>query len=199
MQRKGSCPEVYAQEPNSIREDVYRRRAARPTAATIPGMAVGMAPAAFDELDEPPDAAVDAPEAALDPTLLAFDKAELATLEALDRAELAVDPAPEVTEEAFEPPEEALEPEPEPPPKMVVEPTVVEKVEEPEVSTETIAEVVMAEEDPPVAEDEEPDPPAPPTPPIPKIVVEPTVVEPIVEVPEVSTETMAEVVIAEED
>jgi hypothetical protein len=40
---------------------------------------------------------------------------------------------------------------------MVVEPTVVVKVEPPEVSTETIAEVVMAELPPP-------DPPDPPVP-----------------------------------
>jgi hypothetical protein len=72
---------------------------------------------------------------------------------------------------------------------MVVEPTVVVKVEEPEVSTETMAEVVMAL-------DEAPDPPA--TPPMPKMVVEPTVVVMVLE-PEVSTETMAEVVMAEEE
>lgn len=49
---------------------------------------------------------------------------------------------------------------------MVVEPIVVEKVEEPEVSTETIAEVVMAEDDPPAAPAlDDPDPPTtPPTP-----------------------------------
>ncbi len=70
----------------------------------------------------------------------------------------------------------------------MVEPTVVVKVEEPEVTTETMAEVVMAEE--------EADPPA--TPPIPKIVVEPTVVVKVEE-PEVLTETIAEVVMAEED
>ena len=176
------------------REAAYRRRAARPTAATIPGMAVCIAAAAAFELDEDPVAleAADAPwELALDATLLAWDKAELATLEALERAELAVDPAPEEREEAV--PRA-------PPPKMVVEPTVVEKVDEPEVSTETMAEVVMADEEPtePVdePEDEEPDPPAPP---MPKIVVEPTVVEPMVDVPEVSIETMAEVVTAEED
>jgi len=151
-----------------------------------------MAPAPFDELDEPvaPEAADDA----LDATLLAFDKAELITLEALEMAEVIVDPAPEVAEEALEASEEALEPAP--PPKMVVDPTVVEKVDEPEVSTDTRAEVVIAEEDPPLAVDEEPDPPAPP---MPKIVVEPTVVEPMVEPPEVSTDTRAEVVIAEDE
>lgn len=38
---------------------------------------------------------------------------------------------------------------PTPPPKIVVEPTVVVKVREPDVSTDTIAEVVIAEEDAP--------------------------------------------------
>jgi hypothetical protein len=154
---KGNCPEVYAQRPNSFEKSVYKRRAARPMAAAMPGMAVCMAPAAFEELvDEPvAEEAPDAPaELALDAMLLAFDNAELAALEPLERAELALDPAWALAEEAL-----PLAP----PPKMVVEPTVVVKVEEPEVSTETIAEVVMAEEDPP-AEDE-PDPPA--TPPIP--------------------------------
>jgi hypothetical protein len=61
------------------------------------------------------------------------------------------------------------------------------KVDEPEVSTETIAEVVTAEDDAPPA-----------TPPTPKIVVEPIVVVKVEE-PEVSTETTAEVVMAEED
>jgi hypothetical protein len=50
-------------------------------------MAVCIAPAALDELDEDEpvaaDAADDAAELALEPTLLAWDKAELATLEAL--------------------------------------------------------------------------------------------------------------------
>lgn len=189
MQHEGNCPEVYAQGPSSIEKGDYRSRAARPTTAAIPGMAVCMAPAAFDELLDEPVAADDAAELALDPTLLACAKAELATLEALERAELAVEPAPAEAEEAF-----PLAP---PAPKMVVEPTVVvPMVEPPDVSTETMAEVVIAEEDPPAPVEDEPDPPAPPTP---KIVVEPTVVVPMVEPPEVSTETMAEVVIAEED
>jgi len=42
--------------------------------------------------------------------------------------------------------EEATDDPPAPPPKIVVEPIVVVKVDEPLVSTETIAEVVMAEE-----------------------------------------------------
>ena len=60
---------------------------------------------------------------------------------------------------------------------------MVVKVDEPLVSTETIAEVVMAEDAT--------------APPIPNIVVEPTVVV-IVDEPEVLTETIAEVVMAEE-
>lgn len=142
MQHEGDCPEVYAQGPKSIGNVVYRKKAARPAAAAKPGIAVCIAPAAFDELDDE-EAPADAAELALDPTLLDFDEAELATLEVLAPA---------------------------PPLKMVVEPTVVEKVEEPEVSTETMAEVVTAEEDPPApVEDEpdepdEPDPPAPPAP-----------------------------------
>jgi len=128
-------------------------------AAAIPGIAVCMAPPA-DELEEEDDpvaavAADEALELALDPTLLAWDRAELATLEALLRAELAVEAAPDAADEALPPA---------PPPKIVVEPTVVEKVEEPEVSTETMAEVVMADEDPPAAPVEEPDLPAPPAP-----------------------------------
>lgn len=63
--------------------------------------------------------------------------------------------------------------------------------EEPDVSTDTIAEVVIAEEE----AFEEPEAPAPPAP---KIVVEPTVVG-MVEPPEVISETIAEVVIAEDD
>jgi len=154
-----------------------------------------------DELDEEEDVPVaaepadEALELRLDASLLALEEAELATLEALERAELADDPAPEETDEALAPA---------PFPKMVVEPTVVERVEEPEVSTETMAEVVMADEEPaePVEEPEEPvdEPdPDPPAPPMPKIVVEPTVVEPIVEPPDVSTEMRADVVTAEED
>ncbi len=140
-------------------------------------MAVCMAPAAFDDEDEPvaAEAAADAAELALPPMLLAFESAELATLDALARAELAVDSAPETREEAVSIP---------PLPKMVVEPIVVVKVEEPEVSTETMAEVVMAEE------------PAPPaTPPIPKIVVDPIVLVKV-EAPEVTTISRADVVIA---
>lgn len=105
-----------------------------------------------DELDEAevaPAAADEALELALDASLLALDKAELAALEPLARTELAVELAPEARDEALPP--ATFE-------KMVVEPTVVEKVEEPEVSTEMRAEVVMADEEPPepaeaVAED----------------------------------------------
>jgi hypothetical protein len=59
-------------------------------------------------------------------------------------------------------------------PKMVVEPTMVEKVELALVTRDSIAEVVIADEEALVPVAEDPDPPAPP---IPKIVVEPTTVE----------------------
>jgi hypothetical protein len=68
---------------------------------------------------------------------------------------------------------------------MVVLPRVVVKVELPLVSTDTIADVVTADEDPPA-------------PPAPKIVVLPIVFV-ISDDPEVSTETMADVVIALEE
>ena len=158
-------------------------------AAAIPGIAVCMAPPA-DELEEElpvaAEAADEALELALDATLLAFESKDEAELEAPARAELPVDEAPDARDEALSPA---------PPPKMVVEPTVVEKVEEPEVSTETKADVVMAEDPPAPAPVDEPDPPAPPTP---KIVVEPTVVSKVEE-PLVTVETRADVVIAEED
>lgn len=86
---------------------VYRRRAARPTTAAIPGMAVCIAPAALDEdeLEDPvaAEAADDAAELALDATLLAWDRAELAVLDAPARAELATDEALEAFEEALPP------------------------------------------------------------------------------------------------
>ncbi len=81
---------------------------------------------------------------------------------------------------------------------MVVDPTVVEKVESPEVTTETISDVVTAEEDPDSV-DPDPDPDPDPAPaPTAKIVVEPMVVV-ISEEPEVMTETMAEVVTADDE
>merc|ERR1711929_28075 len=65
------------------------------------------------------------------------------------------------------------------------EATVVSKVEDPEVTVETIAEVVMADAEPAA-------------PPAPKIVVEPTTVEKV-ESSEVTTEMISDVVMAEED
>jgi len=75
----GNCPEVYAQGSSSFEKGVYRRKAAGPVAAAIPGMAVGIDPPAF-ELEEDPvtaEAADDAAELAFDASLLALDKAEL--------------------------------------------------------------------------------------------------------------------------
>jgi hypothetical protein len=157
-------------------------KAARPAAAANPAKAVWRAPAAL-EVDVPV-AAEAADEAADAATLEAWEAADEATLEADDSADAE-------TLEACSDADEA--PEALPAPKIVVEPIVVVKVELPEVSTETIADVVMAEEDSPTAD--EPDPPTPPTP---KIVVEPIVVVKV-ELPEVSTEKIAEVVTADED
>lgn len=87
-----------------------------------------------------------------------------------------LDPAEESALEADEPaPAADDEADPAAPPKMVVEPRVVSKVELPEVAVETMAEVVIAEDE----SDPEPAPPAP------KIVVEPRTVE-RVESPEVT-------------
>jgi hypothetical protein len=96
--------------------------------------------------------------------------AEEPAVEALETREETDDWALETTElallsmeESLDAPEEASEEAepPAPPPtalKMVVEPMVVVKVDEPEVMVETMAEVVIAEEELP-----EP-PPAAPTP-----------------------------------
>lgn len=132
---KGS---LCAQDQVGSRKLFYRRNAARPMAAAIPGMAVGIAPSALDELEDADDPLADdvplpvAPESA-------DDAAELAVVDAPLRAELAVDSAAEAFDEALTPA---------PFPEMVVEPTVVVKVEDPEVSTETIGDVAIAEEDP---------------------------------------------------
>ncbi|PVH81749.1 hypothetical protein DL98DRAFT_161638 [Cadophora sp. DSE1049] len=98
--------------------------------------------------------------------------------------EEAADPAPLVMEEAAEPADPVTPPTTPPTPERVDDPTVVSKVELPEVTVETTAEVVMADADPPVVA-------APPAPPA-KIVVEPTTVEKV-ESPEVTTETMSDV------
>jgi hypothetical protein len=157
---------------------IYKMNAARPAAAAIPANAVWRAPPA-DELEEPEPVAEEPAEEALEAREETDDLA-------LETAELALLSMEESWDEATEASEEAELPAPLP--KMVVEPRVVVKVDEPEVTTETMAEVVIAEE--------EPEPlPAPPTP---KMVVEPTVVM-NVEEPDVTVETIAEVVIAEED
>jgi hypothetical protein len=175
-----------------------------------PGIAVciGAAPALEVEVAVAAEAADEAAELAEAATLDAWLEAEDATLDALD-------PLDESSDETLEPEEEAEAPAP--PPKMVVLPTVLVNVEEPEVITVSRAEVVMAEEDPPdveLADPEDPedpddavdsedpedpeDPDPPPTPPMPKIVVLPTVLVEVEE-PEVMTDSRAEVVIAEED
>jgi hypothetical protein len=77
----------------------------------------------------------------------------------LETTELALLSMEESLDAAEEAAEEAEPPAPAPTAlKMVVDPMVVVKVEEPEVTVETMAEVVIAEEEPP-----EP-PPAAPTP-----------------------------------
>merc|ERR1711900_78983 len=100
-----------------------------------------------------------------------LDPAEARELEALAPAEErllmpevmedpmdeAADPAPLVIEEAAEPADPVTPPITPPTPERVDDPTVVSKVEDPEVTVETIADVVMAEEDPPA-------PPAAPVP-----------------------------------
>jgi len=121
-------------------EDIYRMRAARPAAAAIPAKAVWRAPPAEDDDVVAPAAADDAEEAR-DEALEAADEAtEDALLFALDSTEEALPAADEALEEALASAPAA--------PKIVVDPTVVVKVDEPEVSTETIAEVVIAEEAP---------------------------------------------------
>jgi len=157
---------------------LYRMRAARPAAAAIPAKAVWRAaPPVEEDVEVAPAAADDALEAAEEAAAEALEAAEEAIEEALedaeDATEDALDSALEATLEALD---VALPPAP-PTPKMVVEPTTVEKVDEPEVSTDTMAEVVIADEEASEeeaeGEAEDPDPPAP----IPKIVVEPTTVE----------------------
>ncbi len=101
----------------------------------------------------------DAALEALAPTEDALEEADEAT-------EAALEEASEATDDALLAPDEALPLAPAPAPttlKRVVEPTVVLNVEEPEVSTETMAEVVIADEDseaPEAPEDPDPAPPA---------------------------------------
>jgi len=106
-----------------------------------PGIAVciGAAPPFEVEVAVAAEAADEAAELAEAATLDALLETEDPTLDALD-------PFDESSDETLEPEEEAEAPAP--PPKMVVLPTVLVKVEEPEVTTDSRAEVVMAEEDP---------------------------------------------------
>lgn len=137
-------------------EVVYKRRAARPAAAIKPVAPVGREPIAEDVAD---DAALPAAEVA-EETLLVADEASLEALEAtLDAAEEAEDPTDDATDEALseapEATEDALAETPEaaedalaatpPAPKMVVDPTVVSKVDDPLVTVDTMAEVVIAD------------------------------------------------------
>lgn len=125
-------------------------------------MAVWMAPAALEvELDAaapvpepvPVPVPVPVPEPALEPVLLAPDDAVPDALDppvddaSLDAA-LPVDEAPELPAEVSVPegPAEPLAP---PMPKMVVEPMVLVIRELPDVTTEMMAEVVIAELEPP--------------------------------------------------
>lgn len=133
-------------------------------------MALPPAEEALEEAEPMADETLDLTEDADAPAELemdaATDDAEAATEEADAPAELAM--------------EEAAEPATEPAsPRMVVEPTMVEKVEPPEVTKPEIADVVIGTAVPAT----DVGPPAPP-----KIVVEP-MVDP--------SETIAEVVTAE--
>jgi hypothetical protein len=113
-------------------------------------MAVWMAAPPVELDDVAPAAALEAPDLALEttpvteaPTLLAWDEREDSALEIEAETDAAA-------EEALAPTDSALDVAlPPGPPKMVVEPMVVVMVLEPEVSTETIAEVVIAELPPP--------------------------------------------------
>lgn len=137
-------------------EVVYKRRAARPAAANKPVAPVGRA-AIPDEVEEV--AALPAAEVA-EEALLAADEDLLAPLEvAADATEEAEDSTEEIAADALEEISEAEEAAAEdalaateealeaaPPPKMVVDPTVVSKVEDPLVTVETISDVVIADD-----------------------------------------------------
>jgi len=173
----------------------YKRKAARPATAMKPGIAVCIGPAPPLEVEvavaaDAADEAAELPEAA---TLDALLEAEAPTLDALDPLEESTDETLALEEDAEAAPASV---------KMVVLPTVLVNVEEPEVITDSRAEVVIAVEEPPdveLADPEDPDPDdPPPAPPMPKIVVLPTVLVKVEE-PEVTTDSRAEVVMAEED
>lgn len=164
---------------------VYRKKATRPAAAIRPGAAVCIGPANPEELLE--DAVLVALERALeiDEALEEMDEereemtpeAELAADEpSLDKLEAS----PEMDDATLETADPAEE-------KMVVDPTMEVKTDEPEVMTLSMAEVVRA-----VLEASDPveDAPAPPAP---KMVVDPTVET----APSDAVLTIADVVMAE--
>jgi hypothetical protein len=119
-------------------EAVYKIMAARPATAARPAKAVWRAAPADDE-DVEEEVAV---------PLEALPEAEVEALETTDEID---DSTLESTEEPLDStelrPAEAEAPAPTAV-KTVVKPTVVEKVELPEVTTETIGDVVTAEEEP---------------------------------------------------
>jgi len=146
---------VYVGEVGSI---LYRTKAARPARPAIPAKAVWRAPPAV-EVEVPAPVAEDAAPDARVERLDATDARELETLEPTeerllnpevmeDPTDEAAEPAELVMEEAAEPADPVAPPTTPPTPKRVVEPTVVSKVELPEVTVETIADVVTADEDP---------------------------------------------------
>lgn len=159
-------------------EDIYKTRAAIPTATAIPEKAVCTAPPADEEDEgllaavEALEAALEIPDATLDATLLAPLSADETPLDAPDTTELAPERAVEAAPEASL---AAVETAPAAPEKMVVEPRIwVEMALPPDETTETMAEVEIAD---PTAEAPDPtadvpDPTALLTPP--KIVVDPT-------------------------
>jgi hypothetical protein len=121
---------------------IYKMMAAIPTAARRPANWVCLA-APATEVEVP------VPLAATEEAWLAADEAPLAKEEATDEAEWTALVAPEATEEA---PLAAVPTTP-PMPYRVVSPMVEVRTELPEVMRVTIAEVVTAEEEAPVASD----------------------------------------------
>lgn len=101
-----------------------------------------------------PAAADDAREEAEDAALEILDPADDAREDTDEPAEDALDEAPDASDEALLAA---------PPPKMVVDPMVEVIREDPDVETEMIAEVVIAEDNPEEPEEpEDPDPAPPP-------------------------------------
>jgi len=138
-------------------QEIYRSSTARPAAAIMPPAAVGRAAAPDDDevaADLAADAALDAALEALEASDEAVAPRPLAAELAVDATELK-DPAEPERRDAAELALEAIEDPvlaaPAPPPEIVVEPTVVVKVDDPLVTIETMAEVVTAEEPPAAA------------------------------------------------